>query len=360
MLVAVVVFGVCGCRDVAWERGRPPMAVATHDGRPVVAYAGGPVTIVVEPSTVMQVGDRITCMAPHPDEGFLVFCTDSVIHLRHRHGVWGSSSFSPIEHTVRAARRLGNGTMALLTGGSRSNATPENAEPPPWLLGGQIRPARLDAGRIAVGEAKPGADANPFRVKAGRFAGEDDNLLVFVYTRAPFDNVMRRRPWVYRLTEGDDGLPRLEPRWRGTSFAHPFRDATFGDFTGEGRGEIAALEVARDGGRLLTLYHFEGFGLEGLARSLRLPAVEDRIEAIDTDGDGCDEPILRRSDGRFIRFELERGAEELREAPAIDGPADVRAWTVVRSADEFVCALSGGRILRIDPLEHMPSGVDGQ
>jgi hypothetical protein len=330
--------------------------VAIHDGEPVVAHAGGPITIVVEPSTVMQVGDRLTCMAPHPDEGFLVFCTHSVVHLRHRHGVWGSSEFSSIEHTVRAARRLGGGTMALLTGGSRSEATPENAEPPPWILGGQIRPARLEEGRLVVGDAKPGADANPYRIKTGRFAGEDDNLLVLVYTRAPFDDVMRRRPWIYRLIEGDDGPPRLEPRWRGTSFAHPFRDAVFGDFTGEGRGEIAALEVARDGGRLLTLYHFEGFGLEGLARSVTLPPVEDRIEAIDADGDGRDEAIIRRRDGRFIRFELERGTEELREPPAIDGPPDVRTWTIVRSSGELVCVLSGGGILRIATSERAASG----
>lgn len=343
-MLILVAAGV-GCEQTPWRAGfeQWPLAATSHEGEQVFAHAEGPVTIAVEPSTVMQVGDQIISIAPSPRDGFLVFCTRTLIHLRHHGGVWSSQDFSPIEHTVRQAVPLASERLALLTAGdSRSRAEEPLAEPAPWLREGVIRLAWLDGDELIIGEPELGPEINPYRIKSGRFGGEAENLLVFVYTRAPFDTVMRPRPWIYRVIEGD--VPRLEPRWRGTSFSHPFRDATFGDLTGEGVGEIAALEVARDGGRLLTAYRFKGFGLEGLAQSIELPEVEDRLEVLPR-AEGSDQLVVRATDGRYIFFALDAEDGRLREVRTIDGSAEVRGWTIAstdRATATVFCVLPGG------------------
>lgn len=349
LLLAIVMNAGCNEREWSHEFDRQPMAVVAHEGETVFAHAGGALTIVVEPSTVVQIGDRILCMAPAPGDGFLVFCERTLIHVRHRDGVWGAREASPIDHTVRQALPLDDDRLALLTAGDTSAGPGEPpAEPAPWLRGGLIRLAWLEGDRLVVGGPELDAEVNAYRLKAGRFGGEDENLLVFVYTRAPFDEVRRPRPWIYRVIEGEDGVPHLEPRWRGTSFSRPFRDATFGDFTGEGEGDVAALEIARDGGRLLTAYRFKGFGLEGLAPSIELSEVEDRLEVIPRDGRG-DELIARATDGRFLLFALDTEDEMLREVRVIEGPGEVRGWMIAptdRDTAGLFCVLPGGATWR--------------
>jgi len=346
LLAALAALAMAGCEQRA-EYDRWPMAVTTHQGAQVVAHAPGPVTLVVEPATVMQVGDHVRCMVAAPDEGFLVFCGRTLVHLRYRDSTWSCADFRPIDRQVRAAA-LSRPLVATITGG-RPQAPGQPArgagEPPPWLLGGEVRLAWFEGSDFVVGKSELPADVNPWRIRAGRFAGEQ-NLLVFVYNQAPFDDVMRRRPWIYRVVEGEDGLPHLDPRWRGTSFAHPFRDATFCDLSGAGEGEIAALEVAEDGGRMLTAYHFEGFGLEGMAPSLELPEVEDRIEAVHLDRNATDELLVHASEPpRFICYGL-RGPEplllEVARAPA---PTDVLGWVPLREEAgrfEIFCVLGDG------------------
>ncbi|MGD9497380.1 MAG: hypothetical protein AB7Y46_13860 [Armatimonadota bacterium] len=253
----------------------------------------------------------------------------------------------------------------LLTGGTTDSPAPAgDAESPPWLMGGEVRVAWFDGDEFAVGESELPADANPWRITAGRFAGEQ-NLLVFVYNQAPFDRVMRRRPWIYRLVEGPDGRPHLEPRWRGTCFAHPFRDAIFCDLTGSGEGEIAALEVTEDGGRRLTAYRFEGFGLEGIASSVILPQVEDRLEAAFSGSCGSNRngmQLIVRAVGRspqFVFYALRDGAEPaLAEVARAACPANLLGW-VVATEDAFTsdifCLLRDGSTEWV----HVPLGQLG-
>jgi len=168
-----------------------------------------------------------------------------------------------------------------------------------------------------------------------------------VYNEAPFDEVMRRRPWIYRVVEGEDGLPHLDPRWRGTSFAHPFRDATFCDLTGTGEGEIAALEVAEDGGWMLTAYRFEGFGLEGMAPSLELPEVEDRIEAVHLDRNATDELLVHATGRppRFIFYGLRGPEPVLLEVAQARAPQNLLGWVPLREEAgrfEIFCLLRDG------------------
>lgn len=291
--------------------------------------------------------------------GFLVFHEGGVLHCDTDGGEPRAVPLAPGMQmpAVRAAACLTphesetGDVVALITGGETPpRAAGGEAEPAPWLSSAEVRLAWLQGERLIIGAPEPLAGTNPWRIRAGEFAGERENLLVCVYNQAPFDEVVRRRPWIYRVVQGDDALPRLEPRWRGTSFSRPFREATFGDFTGEGEGEIAALEVGEDGGRLLTAYRFRGFGLEGLAPSVRLPDVEDRLEAAHWSGDAADELVLRARDGRFLFYALDREAAELRVVLTIDGPGAVLGWIVTSaSADEpgqLVCVLPGGDVWR--------------
>jgi len=310
---------------------------------------------------------RAICPSPFIEValGFAIF-HDKGVHL----AGWIPGTNGPLKvggdmPLVRAAVRawpdgLDFPLAALIAGGRpQPHGLPGrgDAEPPPWLLGGQLRLAWLDEERLVIGETELPADVNPWRVRAARFAGEE-NLLVFVYNRAPFDDVARRRPWVYRVVEGEDGLPHLEARWRGTSFAHPFRAATFCDLSGSGEGEIAALEVAEDGGRMLTAYRFEGFGLEGIAPSVKLPAVEDRLEAADWVGGREQELVVRCTNGRFVFFQLDSEAEELSEALTVEGPREVLGWVVTDQhggePGDILCVLRDGETWWADSWQFDP------
>lgn len=249
---------------------------------------------------------------------------------------------SPPTESVRAAVAISSSALVVITGGETNppRQTGAGNASLPWLTGGEARIATLTNGRLSVGEADVQAAWNPWRLKAGRFAGED-NVLVFVYKRTPFDAVARQRPFIYRLVTGDDGLPHLRARWRGTSFSHPFVDATFGDFTGSGEGEIAALEVSNEGGRLLTAYHFEGFGLEGLAPSVKLPEVDDYLAAADLVGDereeliahvlGGDGPFAALDSGpRFVVYALIGGPDpKFVPVASASAMADLLSWVPI-------------------------------
>lgn len=242
--------------------------------------------------------------------------------------------------------------VALVTGGAVPPRTPAGeAEPPPWVTSADVQLAWLQGGRLIVGPPEQLTGKNPWALRSGKFAGEEDNLLVSVYTDAPFDTVVRRRPWIYRVVQGEDGLPRLDPRWRGTSFAHPFRDATFADVTGAGEGEIAALEVSEDGGRMLTAYRFEGFGLEGLGPSAQLPDVEDRLEAARWTGAAGQELVIRTLDGRFLFYALDGQSGQLRQVLDIEGPEAVLGWVITDASasqpGNLLCVLPDGDVWRV-------------
>ncbi len=285
VLAAVGMTLLAGCADPP-VYDRWPIARGVSDtGVRFVAYAMPPDGYGMGiTGHVVGVRDYVTAICPLEGHGVMVFTPTGGFS----HGSYGDEVWSK-QAAVRDAVPLGKERLAMLVGGS-------TAGDGPWLRGAKVLLGRIEGNELLVGEAELDADVNPYRLRSGRFAGEDHNLLVFIYTRAPFDDVLRRRPWIYRVVEANGGLPHLEPRWRGTSFSHPFRDATFCDLTGSGEGEIVALEVARDGGRMLAAYRFEGFGLEGMAPSVDLPQVEDRLQASDIDGDGRDELIVRELD----------------------------------------------------------------
>lgn len=72
-----------------------------------------------------------------------------------------------------------------------------------------------------------------------------------------------------------------EPRWLGSRLSRPYVDATHADLRGDGQWRMAAVEVTRDGGRGLSVYHPIGFGYEGEWRTERIPGLQ-RIAAFGT------------------------------------------------------------------------------
>ncbi len=367
MALAALVAG--GCQPEYRDRDRWPMVGANL---PPVGFS----LAWLSPSNpreihVMSVADPATVRPPVRGAGWVSVITplyDELTVFGLEGGVsiwgtgeprWGTRRLDGAPYRVRAAADAPQAQpgelLALICGGEaqplpRETDSPD--EPVPWVMGATLKLATYDFrhASLRVGKVELGPELNPWRVKFGRFAGED-NLLVFVYQRSPFDRVARRRPFIYRLIEGEDRLPHLQPRWRGTSFSHPFVDATFGDFTGEGEGDIAALEVGRKGGRLLTAYRFQGFGLEGLAETLELPEVEDTLVAADVCGDGRDE-LLVHAGGEvlaFIAYGLGTGEPpELVEVARAPAPAAVLAWVALPRGEaapaRIACLTAEGRI----------------
>lgn len=134
---------------------------------------------------------------------------------------------------------------------------------------GVLRGARLAFQWPHDGSAWEGFDRSldPWLVAGGRFAG-GDTLLVGVRKATLFDSVERERPFLYTIRADYQGLRK---RWLGTSLARPFATAGFADLRPGGEDELYALERTRDGGWELAAYLWEGFGVEGLARSPGLP-----------------------------------------------------------------------------------------
>lgn len=351
--VPMLVGGGCGGRPSV---DRWPIASASIGDTTLIAWACPPKGAGLGSNLrAVHVADYVTCITSCPGAGLLAFTPHAFFNVTSEHRPSGPGG-RDLPWIVRAAVPIGRTTLALLTEGRA--VAPDDAQAHPWLRRAQVRLAVVKGDDLRIGAPELPADVNPWRIRAGRFAGEE-NLLVFVYNRAPFDPVMRCRPWIYRVVAGSDGHPHLEPRWRGTSFAHPFRDATFCNLTGTGEGEIAALEVTRDGGRMLTVYHFEGFGLEGMAPSRMLPPVEDRLEAADVDGDACDELIVHLvgEEPGFAVYGLRNApAPTLIEIARSTTPHDLIGWLPLgESAGRFriFCLQRSGATVEI-PVPVMP------
>lgn len=369
-----------GCQPEYRDRDRWPMAVGQGlKGSREVVYlsplCSKELVALTSPDTAAaRYGGWVSCISLAPAaEGFVIFAGHEAFHLRRAPEGWRNAAVGRPGRWVRAACPIVSPSrdhlLALICGGQTQPASGQNeaaGEPTPWLMNGEVLLATLANERLLLGEAELPGDLNAWRIKSGRFAGEQ-NLLVCVYTRSPFDPIARRRPFVYRVEEDADGVVHLEPRWRGTSFSHPFVDADFGDFSGAAEGEIAALELGSDEGRLLTAYRFEGFGLEGLAPTVELgdpegrPDVEDLLAAADVVGDDRDELLVhaRGGEGGFAAYGLTDDEQpqivELARAPA---PERTIAWVPLersgRRTGQVACLKRDGAIELMDLQETRP------
>lgn len=141
---------------------------------------------------------------------------------------------------------------------------------------------------------------HPWLLRAGRFAGRNV-LLIGVRKPTIFDPPERPRPFIYSLKPDGLGLRKV---WLGTSLSRPFLTASFGDLDGVGEDELVALEFTADGGLALGAYRWEGFGIEGTARSDPIPNARELLCGNVWGGPAQEAVVLTCTDEgcRFLAF----------------------------------------------------------
>ncbi|MHB0886041.1 MAG: hypothetical protein ACYC41_09180 [Bacillota bacterium] len=145
----------------------------------------------------------------------------------------------------------------------------------PPLVGGRVTLYRFVPGALIKLWDGPGPSLNPWWVGFGDFTGSGrPALLTGVWKTAVFDPFYDRRPFVYGLypqppaagplgssLTGASGLGfQPFPQWLGSRLSNPFVDLAAGDADGDGRDEIVAVTIERDGGFAVSTYDWSGFG----------------------------------------------------------------------------------------------------
>jgi hypothetical protein len=187
-------------------------------------------------STATVAGDRLLGFSP---EGLYDLGTGDQ---------WQRVAPAPAQ-PVRQALALPDGTLVCLLGGVWRQGHLEGATVRLW------RPLLCGGWSETVVPAKH----HPFRLRLGRTAQNSPLVLVGVRKTAVFDPHLRARPFIYTYSARRFALT---PRWQGTSFAWPHRDAVF-----SGPEKVWALEELLTGGQRITAYHWIGYGVEGTAVS---------------------------------------------------------------------------------------------
>jgi hypothetical protein len=104
---------------------------------------------------------------------------------------------------------------------------------------------------------------SPLKVQIGDVNGDGINeVAICVYKTAKFHPVMAMRPFFFDLVEGC-----LIPVWLGSRLSRPFDDYILYDIDKDGIDEIISAEQLENGGRVLAVYNWEGFGFEMLTQS---------------------------------------------------------------------------------------------
>lgn len=235
----------------------------------------------------------------------------------------------PVHERVTALDPSGVAHEVVLAGGRPDEA-------------GVLRGARV---LILNREGRPawdGFDAalHPWLLRAGHFAGRS---VVFIGARRPtvFDPVERPRPFIYALRAGGRGLSKV---WLGTSLSRPFLSADFGNLDVIGEDELVALEGTRGGGLALGAYRWEGFGVEGLARSEEVAGARD-VRCADVLGGGAEAAVVWAVTGERWRFIAHR-LEGDRLVPVAEAAATVRTGDVSWEPAPAAGGQTGGVRLR--------------
>lgn len=103
----------------------------------------------------------------------------------------------------------------------------------------------------------------PMKVQLGDVNGDGINeVAVCVYKTTKFHPVMAKRPFFFDLVEG-----QLIPVWLGSRLSRPFDDYILYDIDADAIDEIISIEQLENGGRVLAIYNWKGFGFEMLTQS---------------------------------------------------------------------------------------------
>ena len=105
----------------------------------------------------------------------------------------------------------------------------------------------------------------PWKITTGDIDGDGKcEVSIGVYKKAPFHQVMAKRPFIYSYENNN-----LVPKWRGSRLSKPFTDYDFCDIDGDGIDEIISIEMLEDNKKVINTYKWEGFGFEGFLQSRR-------------------------------------------------------------------------------------------
>lgn len=102
------------------------------------------------------------------------------------------------------------------------------------------------------------SELKPFKIQVGDIDGDGvKEIAVCVYKTAKFHPVPAKRPFFYRLNEGE-----LEDVWLGSRLARPFDDFILFDIDQDDIDEIISIEVLENGNKVIAIYDWKGFGFE--------------------------------------------------------------------------------------------------
>lgn len=98
----------------------------------------------------------------------------------------------------------------------------------------------------------------PLKIQAGDIDGDGvEEISVCVYKTTKFHPVPAKRPFFYRLNNGE-----LESVWLGSRLARPFDDYILFDADQDEIDEIISIESLENGNKIIAIYDWKGFGFE--------------------------------------------------------------------------------------------------
>lgn len=102
------------------------------------------------------------------------------------------------------------------------------------------------------------SEIKPLKIQVGDIDGDGvKEIAVCVYKTAKFHPVPAKRPFFYRLNEGE-----LEAVWLGSRLARPFDDYILFDVDQDAVDEIISIEALENGNKVIAIYDWKGFGFE--------------------------------------------------------------------------------------------------